>query len=53
MKWVCLPAPALYVRLTPPALLSGLVTLLARLSPSGKLIVDVAGLALGSGVSEA
>jgi hypothetical protein len=39
--------------LTPPAELSGDVTLFARTSPSGKLSVEVAGLTIGVWVSEA
>jgi hypothetical protein len=51
--WVFLPVPGLYTIASSPSTLSGTITPFARVSPSGKLIVDVSGVASAVGVIEA
>ena len=50
-RWVVLPVLALYTADTFPDALSGIVTLLARTSPRGKLSVDVDGVVVGDTVN--
>src|SRR5262245_41270405 len=50
MKWVVLPAGALNTADSLTAALSGIVTLLARVSASGKFRLEVGGLLFGVGV---
>ena len=49
MTWACLPAAALKTAASLPSPASGIVKLLARVSPSGKLMVEDGGVASGSG----
>ena len=51
ISWVVWPAPAMYVALKVPVALRATVTPLARLSPTGKLSVEVVGVLVGFGVS--
>ena len=52
IRCVLLPVGALNTPDSLPAPLSGTVAPFARVSPDGKLMVDVVGLVTGSGVSE-
>ena len=51
IRWVVLPAEALYTADNEPVADSGTVRLLARLSPSGKLRVELAGVLVAVGVT--